>query len=126
MQLEKVDVLISSAEELYEAAQNEAMRSEEDVVTHLICHHSRLSIMNYLQGFLLRNDVLPLTPPTMAGLLEQCREIDARFDTTDITPINCRFETHDRDYCLDKHQVDRCFDVADHVRNIVMSQAPGF
>ena len=126
MEIEKADVLISSAEEFFHSAQNESLRSHEDAVTHLICHHSRQSIMNYLQGFLLRNDIAPQSPPTMAGLLEQCRGYDARFDLVDISPIDCRFETHDRDYCLEKGKVDSCFEAAKQVRNIITADAPGF
>ena len=126
MQIEKADVLISSAEEFFNSAQAESMRSHEDAVTHLICHHSRQSILNYLQGFLLKNDIFPESPPTMAGLLEQCRNCDARFDMVSLSPIDCRFDTEHKNYCLEKGKVDSCFESAKQVRNIVTSSSPGF
>ena len=121
-----MQVLLSSAEDLYKAAERESMRSREDVVTHLLCFNSRQSIINYLHSFLLKHNVEPLEPMTMANLLEQCCEIDARFELADISPINCRFETHDRDYCLERDQVDRCFLSATQVRNIVIADTPGY
>jgi len=126
MHSEKMQVLLTSAEDLYKTAENETMRSQEDVVTHLLCYNSRQAIINYLHGFLLKNNVAPEEPITMAKLLDQCKEIDARFELADISPINCRFETHDKDYCLDRGTVDRCFTSATHVRNIVMADVPGF
>lgn len=126
MTSEKIQVLLSTAEDLYKTAEDETMRSQEDVVTHMLCYNSRLAIINYLQGFLIKNNVEAEEPITMANLLEQCKEIDARFELADISPINCRFETHDRDYCLERDQVDRCFESATHIRNIVMAEVPGF
>ena len=126
MHSDKMQVLFSSAEDLYKNAEKETMRSQEDVVTHMLCYNSRQAIINYLHGFLLKYNVGPVEPITMASLLEQCKDIDGRFGLADITPINCRFETHDRDYCLEREQVDRCFESATQVRNIVMSDAPGY
>ena len=126
MQPDKMKSFLSSAEELYKMAESETMRSQEDVVTHMLCYNSRQAIINYLCGFLLNNKVQPDEPVTMAKLLDQCKEIDARFELADISPIHCRFETHDKDYCLDRDQVDRCFTSATHVRSIVMADVPGF
>ena len=126
MNSEKMKVLITSAEDLYQMAEKETMRSEEDVVTGLLCHNSRQAIINFLQGFLIRNNIEPEEPITMANLLDQCKEIDARFELADISPINCRFESEDHGVCLERGQVDRCFTSATHVRNIVMADVPGY
>lgn len=126
MQIEKAEVLISSAEEFFHSAQNESLRSNEDAVTHLICHHSRQSIINYLHGFLLQNHIAPESPVTMSGLLEQCRNYDARFELVNISPIDCRFDTEHNDYCLEKGKVDSCLEAAKQVRNIISAEIPGF
>jgi hypothetical protein len=126
MNAEKVQVLLSMAEQLYTAAQEESMRSQEDVVTHLICHNSRQAVMNYLHGYLLINDTIPVEPMTLDALMAQCREMNPQFELADITDIDCRFETHDRDYCLENNKVEGCFTAADHVRKIVMNEVPGY
>ena len=126
MHAERADTLIQIADQMLTRAQHEAERAGEDVVTHMICMNSRQALSQFMQGFLLRNDVPPQDPPTLAGLLDQCRDIDARFNTMDISNIHCRFEAHDGDYCLDRNQVDQCMEIAKHAREIVMHGVPGF
>ncbi len=120
------DTLFSIAEELLLAAEHENERSEEDVVTHLICANSRQSLSNFLAGFLLRREIEIEHPVSISSLLEQCKCVDARFDSIDLTPIHCRNQTHDRDYCLEPEQVDACIKVAQHARSIVISDTPGY
>lgn len=126
MLAEKADTLIRIAEEKLNMAVDETNRANEDVVTHLICVNSRDALSKYMQAFLLINDIAPDEPVTLSRLLEQCKAIDARFDTVDLSNIHCRFETHDRDYCLDRGQVDSCMEVARRTREIVMNRVPGF
>ena len=123
---QRADQLIKIANEKLDRAIQETERSAEDVVTHMLCSHSRDAISKFMQGFLLKHDVMPFEPMTLAGLLEQCKEIDARFESVDLSNIHCRFETHDRDYCLERNQVDMCMVVAKHMRGIVMNAVPGF
>ena len=111
--------LYSSADQLLMAADAEMNRAEEDAVTHLICNNSRQSIIQYLQGFLLEKKVTPDQPITLAGLLEQCATIDSRFRKVDISPIQCRFETLDQDYCLDMKTVEGCFKIARQTEKLV-------
>lgn len=121
-----VDKLLVYANELLIAAERETERSEEDVVTHLICTNARLSLANYLGGFLVQQEVAVAQPVTLQGLLDQCRGVDARFEEIDLTPIHCRCETHDNDYCMDMGQVKECMDLAQQVRAIVMKDTPGY
>ena len=122
----EVEKLLNYANELLEAAEHEADRSAEDVVTHLICTNSRLSLTNYLTGFLYTQDVKPSEPVSLQSLLDQCREHDARFEQIDLTPINCRCQTEGDDYCLDLDQVEDCLKVAQLTRSVVMANTPGF
>lgn len=120
------DTLISMAEEFLSSAEHEMERSEEDVVTHLICANSRQSLSNFLAGFLLRRDIDIEHPVTLVSLLEQCKSVDARFDSLDLIQVHCRNQTNDRNYCLEPEQVDVCIKVAQQARSIVMSDAPGY
>ena len=123
---EDVDKMIEYANELLSAAEHESERSEEDVVTHMICVNSRQSIANYFAGFLVKQGVAPTQPVTMQGLLDQCKEIDALFDQIDLSPIHCRCKTDDNDYCLAMDQVKECLSVAQHARSIVMKDTARF
>ena len=122
----EVEKLFTYANELLEAAEHEANRSAEDVVTHLICTNSRLSLTNYLTGFLYQQDEKPEAPISLQSLLDQCREHDARFDQIDLSPVNCRCQTEGDDYCLDLDKVVDCLKVAQLTRSVVMAKIPGF
>ncbi|MEZ4930744.1 MAG: hypothetical protein R2788_01275 [Saprospiraceae bacterium] len=111
--------LFAAADQMMLAADVEMNRAAEDAVTHLICHNSRQSINNYLQGFLLKRGVAPAQPVTLAGLLEQCAAIDPRFRHIDISPIHCRFEANDGDYCLGLKAVEGCFKIARQTEKLV-------
>lgn len=122
--MQKTDskTLIHGAGQLLVLADEERNRAAEDTVNHMICHNSRQSIVNYLLGFLIVRGVHPVWPTTMARLLAQCQEVDESFKELDFSSIHCRFESHDRDYCLDKETVDECFKVAKQTEAIVNRQ----
>ena len=126
MQADRTDLLYAAADDMLVQAQHEGEKAEEDVITHFICHHARLALANYLAGYLLRKDVMVHHPVTLTALLDQCRQLDARFDHLDLTPVHCRLETHDFKYCLDAQQVDACLRVAQQARDIIKADSPAY
>jgi hypothetical protein len=121
-----VKQLIQEADQMMQAARKESNRAEEDAITHTVCFQSRQSLINYLTAYLLQQQVKPQQPATMAGLLEQCRSLDGRFQLLDLSNIHCRFESYHQEYCLDNAQVDHCLEVAEQARGLVMDVAPGY
>ncbi len=111
--------LFADADQLLMAADEEINRAEEDAVTHLICHNSRQSILQYLTGYLLDKAVHIPYPTTLDVLLEKCRALDDRFQHIDFSPITCRFDAEDKDYCLDFEKVDECFRIAQQTQALV-------
>ena len=120
------DSFLRIAEDLLLAAEHEQERADEDVVTHLICSNSRQSILHFLEGYLLNRNIPIDQPMTIASLQRQCRTIDARFEELSLDDIQCRFESHDRYYCLEHDHVDACLKTAQHVRSIVLEDTPGY
>lgn len=118
--------LFKIADDLLIAAEHEQERSEEDVVTHLICTNSRQSISNFLAGYLIRKNIPIDQPTSLESLQLQCQSVDPRFEYVDLRKINCRFETHDRYYCLEYEHVDACLKIAQQVRSIVLAETPGY
>ena len=118
--------LLHLAEYLLLTAEHEQERADEDVVTHLVCNNSRQSISHFLKGYLQSKNVPVEEPVTIASLLQQCRAVDARFEELSLDDIQCRFETHDRYYCLEHDHVDACLKAAQHVRSIVLEDTPGY
>jgi hypothetical protein len=126
MNTNPTDSFFQIAENLLMIAEHEQERADEDVVTHLICSHSRQSIINFLTGY-LRNKNIPIDQPTtIASLQQQCQAIDARFEELSLEDVQCRFELHDRYYCLEHDHVDACLKTAQHVRSIVLEDTPGY
>ena len=121
-----VDNMLAYADELLDAAMDESQRSEEDVVTHMICVNSRQSTTNYFTGFLFKRNVALNHPVTIEGLLDQCKEVDARFEEIDLSPMYCKCEVHPEGYCLDLDQVKDCMRIAQWARAVVMEDTPGY
>lgn len=107
------------ADQLLYLANTEMQHPEDEVITHLVCSHSRQSIINYLTGYLLSQDTLPAEPLSPERLLEQCKELDDRFMHLDLTPIHCRFDTDNDAYCRDVKKVEECLHLALATGNLV-------
>lgn len=121
-----IDILISESDKLIHMASEEMMRAEEDVTAHLVCINARQSLLNYLIAYLQKNGETLKRPITMAGLLDQCRGIDGRFELVDLTPINCRNKSEHDDYCLHVGTVGECLKIAKQVRAIALADHPGY
>lgn len=113
--------LVEEANQLLNIAREEMDRSEEDVVTHLVCKNSRLSMVKYMEAFLLEKGVKVRWPVTPAKLLEQCRALDGRFNDLDLTAVACRFDSEDDDYCLELDMAGHCFELAEQARRFFES-----
>jgi hypothetical protein len=120
------ETIIKIAEALIEAAEREKERADADVVNYLICSNSRQALSNFLIGFLLRENIEVKIPTSTASLLEQCQSIDARFELLNLAPMHCKFDTHDREYCLDHKHVGACLELAQMARSIVRSDSPSY
>lgn len=118
--------LMQRAEELLTRAEREQQKAEEDVVSHLICGNARQALNDFLMAYLQRRNIVPEVPVTLAGLARQCRMVDARFDTLDISNIHCRFEDEYNYYCVDREHVDHCLNVAQLARSIVTQDTPPY
>lgn len=124
--LHTTEQLYEKAEELLTAAEHEQERAEEDVVTHLICNHARMSISHFLIGYLLQKNVPILPPASIASLQQQCQAIDPRFDWMDMDMMPCRYEAYGKQYCIERDIVDQCLKAAQQVRSIVQAEIPGY
>jgi hypothetical protein len=119
MSFDRSTSLFRIGDELIAAADQEKERSEEDIVTHLICFNARQSLANYLAGYLIRNNTDVIHPVSINGLVEQCKSINIRFASLDVSHFSCRAEFHDRNYCLGSDQVNECLRTAKFVRSFV-------
>ena len=121
-----IDQLIREADRMVHLASEEMDRPEEDVTSHLVCNNARQAILNYLLSYLHRNGITPVQPISIAGLMDQCRAADGRFDLIDITSVHCRHKVDPVDYCLDVETVGDCLKVAKLTRSISMEDTPSY
>lgn len=111
--------LYAEANQLLTRAAEEMNRAEEDSVTYVICHNSRQSIANFLKGFLLEKGVTPNPSAGLAALLEQCQNLDPRFQEIDLSGVHCRFDSEPAHHCLNHEEVDGCFHVAQQTQQLI-------
>ena len=119
MDNQTIQTLIQEADQLINTAESEMNRSEEDVVTHLVCHTSRKALSNYLKAYLLQHGVHSTEHASLEDLLNKCRDRNPLFHDVDLSNIHCRFDHHDDEFCLSHHQVDYCLTVANKVKMII-------
>ena len=118
------ETLIADARSMIIMAVKESERSQEDVVTHLICANARHALSNLLTAFVLQNNLELPDNPTLQKLLNMCMELDARFEQLDLKKMECKLEISDQSFCLDKGMVDTCLLYAQHAFAIVNSTNP--
>lgn len=126
MQVQNLTILVNEADQLLNRAIEELERSEEDVTAYLVCHNSRQSIINYLAAYLIKNGTDIKEPATMGSLMNQCRNLDGRFDLIDISQIDCRHEAESEEYCLNVEKVSDCLRIAKQTRGIAVEESPAY
>ncbi len=105
-------------------AGDEMSRAQEDVVSYLVCHNLRKATENLLTGFLMLNGEQPAAAP-MSRLLKKCCEYDRRFETIDLTAIECKGSKLNENDCLctDFKKVGECMTVVQEIERKVSAMA---
>ncbi|MEO1011976.1 MAG: hypothetical protein AAFX53_11765 [Bacteroidota bacterium] len=107
------DVLFEEAIQKLKEANTELHRPEEDVVASLVCSNAQHAIQNYLEGFLVRNGVVPGEDETIDTLYAQCKKINTKFGEVSLSGFDCTAHKADSRFCNDFSKFSRCFDIAD-------------
>ena len=56
---------------------------------------------------------------SLIQLVNQCREIDERFNEIDMEHLYCNNEPHGNNFCTDLKKVEACVEVARNIRDLV-------
>ncbi len=101
-------------------ASSELECSEADVVNYVVCHNTRKAISNLLRSF-LRTQGLPGEDLPVKVLMEQCRAIDGRFVSLDISALECKAYTVGQNdcFCFDLSQARQCVELAWKIEGFV-------
>lgn len=113
--------LFIQAEDLLNEAYEELQRAEEDVVTPAVCYNAKKTIVNFMEGFLIRNMQAPSGPMSMEQLRAACARIDPAFDELDFSGLNCKHskELDPAEFCMPVEKVKSCYDVAVDIRDLI-------
>lgn len=76
---QQVKTTFEQAEEIYNNAQQELYKPEEDVVHYMVCHGAFKATYKYLKGYLLNHKVEVADKAPLETLIGQCRKIDPKF-----------------------------------------------
>ncbi len=113
------DTIVEHADFLLQSPATESMKPEDGFAAYKACKSSKASIHKYLFSFLLENHIEPKAPITLANLLKQCKAIDEKFESLDLSCILCRHDAEFENYCLSMEKVNPCMKVAKQTRDIV-------
>ena len=119
MYQEKAQTAIIQAEEMYRNAQEELARPEEDVVPYSVCRNAFKSVNKYLSGYLMKHGVDIHASMSLDVLLNNCREIDPKFNSLNLDPLYSSSEPED--VWMDMDTVKEFIELASKTREMVNS-----
>lgn len=79
--------ILDKADNFFYAAKEELCRPEEDVVPYSVCRNAYYAVMNYLGSFLGEHGVEFQEKDQIEDLLNQCRTIDRKFYSLNLSPM---------------------------------------
>ena len=124
MHHQKIKSTWEQADQFLQSAENEMYRAAEDVVPHMVCSNARQSIVNYLNGFLLKNGIENKTTMSIEELLNQCRDIDPRFKNLKLDDnMYCSNEEHNDFFCTNLKKVEECLELATQAKKMVSEES---
>ena len=122
MDNQKIKSTWDQADQLLQSAEREMNRAQEDVVPSMVCSAARQSMAKYLIGFLLQNGIKTKAPQSLNTLLDQCVEIEPRFNNLKLETMFCNHETIDESYCSDLTKVKSCTELAYQTKQMVVDK----
>ncbi len=124
MKNEKIQQLLTEANNEFRVAMNELCRPAEDMVQMAVCLSAKNILENYLKAFLLFKDVDFHPGASVLQLLKKCKIIDNDFRNINLSPVICRAESGEvkEMYCLSNGRINKCIEAAREVREVVMSK----
>ena len=125
MEKQKAKQLLTEADALLVEANAESQRSSSAVVTHMVCGSTRKIMHDYLSSYLIEKGGDPEKCESLAGLLEQCLELDPRFEKVDLGTLDvCYREKCDNEsvYCLSVEKVSNCLLVANQTKSLIYDE----
>jgi len=116
---QKSEILKQKALKKIAIANAELMKPQEDVVSFSICLNSKLAMQQLLESYLLKNNIQIKKQESLALLLERCIILNPKFTTIDLSNVNCRNNTTNKNYCSDVSKVGSCLKVTKQIESLL-------
>ena len=84
---QKIKTTYDHANELFEQAQEELARPEEDVVPYSVCRSAFKAVNIYLTAYLLKHGFDIHASMSLELILNKCRELDPKFNSLNLAPL---------------------------------------
>ena len=114
---QKAETAIVQAEELFQMAQEELARPEEDVVPYSVCRNAFKSVNKYLSGYLLKNGIDIHASMSLDVLLKHCMELNPRFKELNLDPLYS--SSQPEDVWMDMDTANEFIHLASRTRELV-------
>ena len=117
MHEQKFQTTLDQADELFNSAQEELARPEEDVVPYSVCRSAFKSVNKYLTGYLLKHGMDIHSSMSLEEMLKKCQEIDPKFNDLDLKLLYSTSE--DEDVWMDMAIVKQYIGLAEQTKKLV-------
>lgn len=115
-------VFYKNGQEKLQKANEELFKPKEDIVSYSVCKNSQFAIERYLQGYLLDNDIDISKFDTIDKLFNACKKVNTKFNTIDLSVIECKGHAIDTHYCTSIDKITDCFDAADSLDTLLRKE----
>jgi len=132
METETIKTLIEQADSDLKRARGELYQPAEDVVNYCVCVSARTALQRYLLGLYLflkkDDDETVKINHTIDELVGFCNKEMSELKKLDFEHINCKehdvLNTEELFFCNDVEIVDHCTELAEKVRELLISAIP--
>ena len=118
------DAYYKAAKKNLKQAEQEYYKPAEDMVMQSACKGSLLAIVDYMKGFLVKNDKELDVDDTVVSLYYKCLEVNPDFKKLDIHQLSCKCDPIGSKSCTDMLRVTKCFDIANALEHIIETKNP--
>lgn len=121
MEKDKIQRLLTEAEQKYKLAYDELQRPATDMAELTTCLSIQSVLFSYLQAYLLFKGKSVTEKESIAELLEKCKAEDSDFKQLTFSSVYCRNQKGEVEevYCLSPIKTKDCFGAASALREIV-------
>lgn len=114
---ESIKINFNEANKLFDQAQEELCKPEEDVVPYVVCHTLYKSSILYLKAWMMQNGFEVGEKDNLEQLLTRCRKADNRFKDLKLEPLFNANVTDEVWMSLDK--VREFVDLTNQTRSLI-------